>query len=488
MTQLKDTYPLYLAGEPISPNTDLEVPDRHTGETAFRVPLVGPDGIERAIAAAEGAAPATAAVPAYRRAEVLTGCVERFKERFDELAMALCVEAGKPIVDSEGEVTRLIETFSVAAGEATRVGGEVIEMEISRRTEGYRAMTKRVPIGPCAFITPFNFPLNLVAHKVAPAIACGCPFVLKPADKTPVGALIMAEIIAEASAEVGSDMGTGTALPQGSFSVICCDVEHAGPLTSDQRLRLLSFTGSDIVGKKLASQAGIKRIVLELGGNAACVVDEGVDLDECAGRIIHGGYYQSGQSCVSVQRIIAHERIYDGLRDRLRAGVAELKSGDPKDRGVKIGPMIDEAAAERVESWIAEATGAEARVLAGGTRKGAMMEATLIENVPRDAKLCREEIFGPVTVLSKFSSYVDALAEVNDSRFGLQAGVFTNDLRRAHKAWDTLDVGGVIINDVPSFRADHMPYGGVKQSGLGREGVRYAIADMTEERLMVIRE
>ena len=487
MTPLKDTYPLYLAGEPISPNTDLAVPDKHTRETACRVPLAGPELIEEAIAEAERAAPATAALPAHRRAAVLDACVDRFRARADELALALCVEAGKPIADSEGEVTRLIETFAVAAGEATRINGEIIEMEISPRTEGYRAMTKRVPIGPCAFITPFNFPLNLVAHKVAPAIACGCPFVLKPADKTPVGALIMAEILADAAAAVGADMGVPGALPPGSFSVICCEVEHAAPLIDDERLRLLSFTGSDTVGRALAAKAGVKRVVLELGGNAACVVDEGVDLDDCAARILHGGYYQSGQSCVSVQRIIAHERVYGDLRERLRDGVAKLKSGDPKDRSVKIGPLIDETAARRVEAWIAEATAAGATVLAGGTRKDSVVEATLIENVPRDAKLCREEVFGPVTVLSSFASFEDALADVNDSRFGLQAGVFTNDLRRAHLAWDTLEVGAVIINDVPSFRADHMPYGGVKQSGLGREGVRPAIHDMTEPRLMVVR-
>lgn len=472
---LKDTYPFYLANKPQSPNSDLEVIDKYTGDVATRVANAGPEHIEKAIETCAEATEPMRKLPSFERKRILTHCVDRFRERSDELAMALCIEAGKPIKDSEGEVGRLIDTFQIAAEEATRVGGEVMPMDISKRAEGYRGMTQRVPIGACSFITPFNFPLNLVAHKVAPAIACGCPFVLKPAEKTPIGAIILGEILAE------------TDLPEGAFSVLPCDVEHAGPFTTDERLRLLSFTGSDKVGKKLLSQAGMKRVVLELGGNAACVVDRGVDLEDCVKRIIFGGYYQSGQSCVSVQRVIAHEDVYDELRSRLVEAVKDLKSGDPKDRDVFIGPMINEESAERVESWIREAADAGATLLAGGTRKGSVLEATLLEGVPRSAKLYREEAFGPVVIMSKFSSFDNAIAEVNDSRYGLQAGVFTNDVRRMYDAWDRIEVGGVIINDVPSFRVDHMPYGGVKDSGIGREGIRSAIEDMTEVRLMVVR-
>ncbi|UYV13408.1 MAG: aldehyde dehydrogenase family protein [Phycisphaera sp.] len=473
---LKDTYPFYLANKPEAPNNDLDVLDKYTGEVAARVANAGPEHIETAIQACADATEPMRRLPSFVRKRILSHCVDRFRKRADELAMALCIEAGKPIKDSEGEVARLIDTFEVAAEESTRIGGEVMPMDISQRAEGYRGMTQRVPIGACSFITPFNFPLNLVAHKVAPAIACGCPFVLKPAEKTPIGALILGEVLAE------------TELPPGAFSVLPCDVKHAGPFTTDQRLRLLSFTGSDKVGKMLLAQAGMKRVVLELGGNAACVVDRGVDLEDCVKRIIFGGYYQSGQSCVSVQRVIAHDDVYDELRSRLIEAVKGLRSGDPKDRDVSIGPLINEESAARVESWVREAADGGANILAHGARRGSMLEATLLEGVPRSAKLYREEAFGPVVILSRFSTFDDAIEEVNDSRYGLQAGVFTNDVRHMHDAWDRIEAGGVIINDVPSFRVDHMPYGGLKDSGIGREGIRSAIDDMTEVRLMVVRK
>ncbi len=476
MPSVAETYPIHLAGAAITPNTELAVVDKHTGAVASRTALASPDHIESAIAAGFDAVGPMAAMAAHERKAVLRHCVERFTQRRDELAHTLCVEAGKPIRDSEGEVTRLIETFEIAAEESVRIGGEVIPMDITPRAAGYRGMTKRVPIGLCSFITPFNFPLNLVAHKVAPAIACGCPFVLKPARKTPLGALIIGAVLAE------------TDLPRGAFSVLPCGTDEARPLIEDERVALLSFTGSDTVGKKLSRQAGMKRIVLELGGNAACIVDEGVDLDDCVERLVFGGYYQSGQSCVSVQRILAHRGIYDELRSRLVERVGALVMGDPKDRATDIGPVIDEQAAERIEAWINEAMRAGATRLVGGEREGAMVPATLLEGAPSDAKVVREEVFGPVTVLSAFDDFDEALAAANDSRFGLQAGVFTNDLRRMHRAWDTLRVGGVIVNDVPSFRVDHMPYGGVKDSGLGREGVRSAIEHLTEPRLLVVRD
>lgn len=473
---MRDAYPLYVANEARTPNADVEVRDKYSGEVVARVPLADSELIEEAIASADEAAGAMAALPAYHRRDVLRHCVEAFGARRDELAHVLCVEAGKPIGDAEGEVQRLIDTFEVAAEEATRIYGEVLPLDLAERTKAYRGMTKRVPVGPCAFITPFNFPLNLVAHKVAPAIACGCPFVLKPTRVTPIGALVIGEILAEAD------------LPRGAFSILPCESEDAGPLASDARLRMLSFTGSDKVGKQLAASATMKHVVMELGGNAACIVDEGTDLDDCVERLVFGAYYQSGQSCISVQRVLAHASVYDTLRDKLAERVSGLRMGDPKDRETFIGPMISEEAAEGLEHRIDDAVRAGATVLVGGEREGAMHPATLMEGVPTDHELSREEAFGPVALLSGFDDFDAALDEVNDSRFGLQAGVFTNDLRRMHRAWDRLNVGGVVINDVPSFRVDAMPYGGVKDSGLGREGVRDSIMHMTEPRLMVVRE
>jgi acyl-CoA reductase-like NAD-dependent aldehyde dehydrogenase len=474
-TALRETYSLFLANVPETPNHDLEVRDKYSGEVATRVAQADPPMIDRAIAAAvEGTEPMRE-LPAYARRDVLEHCVERFRERFDELAIALAIEAGKPIRDARGEVERLIDTFRIAAGEATRIYGEILPLDISPRTAGYRGAWKRVPIGPCSFISPFNFPLNLAAHKVAPAIAAGCPFVLKPASLTPIGALIIGEVLAE------------TELPRGAFSILPCRRDAADLFTTDERLKLLSFTGSPDVGWALKAKAGKKKVVLELGGNAACVVDEGTDLDDAVERIVFGAFYQSGQSCISVQRILAHTSLYDELRERLTAAVSALPAGDPKDEATFIGPMISAREAERLHGWIDEAVAAGSRLLCGGKRDGAMLEATLLEDVPRDSAVCAREAFGPVAVLGRFDDYDAALDEVNDSVFGLQAGIFTNDHRRVQRAWDVLDVGGVVINDVPSWRVDHMPYGGVKDSGLGREGVRFAIEDMTEIRLLVTR-
>ncbi len=472
---MKEHYPYYLANRPEQPNADLEVIDKYTGDVATRVPLADAGAMERAIAATVRAAPALFAMPAYERQRVLQHCVDRFTERAEELAMALCVEAGKPIKDSRGEVARLIDTFRIAAEESVRINGETLNLERGEKSRGYRGFTRRVPVGPCAFIAPFNFPLNLVAHKVAPALAAGCPFVLKPSDRTPVGALIIGGILAE------------TDLPEGAFSVLPCEIEVADAMVTDERLKLLSFTGSPQVGWQLKSRAGKKRVVLELGGNAACVVDADADLEDAVQRILFGAFYQSGQSCIGVQRILVHESVYDAFKKRLVAATLELKSGDPKDEETFIGPMISEKEAQRLEKWVNDAVAAGGKVLCGGARDGAILEATLLENVPNDHQLCTHEAFGPVAVLSPFTSFSDALNEVNDSAFGLQAGVFTRDLYHMLEAWDRLEVGGVIIGDVPAWRVDHMPYGGVKDSGLGREGVRYAIEDMTEIRHLVIR-
>ena len=474
---LEKKYPYYLANKAQTSKAWMDVLDKYSGKVATRVAVPDAKATEQAIAAAVKAAEPMRQFKPWERQAVLQHCARRFTERRDELAYALCVEAGKPIKDSAGEVTRLIETFSIAAEEAVRTNGETINLEIAKRLNGYHGYTKRVPLGPVSFITPFNFPLNLVAHKVAPAIAAGCPFVLKPAERTPIGALIIGEVLAE------------TDLPKGAFSILNLDGKHASPLVEDPRFKLLSFTGSQI-GWDLKTRAGHKKVTLELGGNAACIVDadQRPRLDHVIERLVFGAFYQSGQSCISVQRIYAHESLYDELKKRLVAAVKGLKAGDPKKKETFLGPMIDEAAAERLHGWIEEARKGGGKVLCGGKRKGPMLEATLMENVRGDAKVNRQEVFGPFALLAPFKSLDEAIAMTNDSDYGLQAGIFTDSLANAMRAWNELEQGGVIVNDVPSFRVDNMPYGGVKLSGAGREGVRYAIEDMTEIRLMVMRE
>ncbi len=472
---MQSRYPYWLAGEAFAPNHDLIVHDKFSGEEVARVAMADEDAIDRAIAAAVDSQDAMRALAAFERQAILNHCVTRILERADELANILCVEAGKPIRDARGEVSRLADTFRIAAEESVRIYGEVMPLDISARARGYTGMWKRVPIGPCSFITPWNFPLNLPAHKIAPAIAVGCPFVLKPASWTPVGALVLGEILAE------------SALPPGAFSILPCRREGASRFTEDDRLKLLSFTGSHDVGWDLNARAGKKRVTLELGGNAAVLVDADADLDDAVQRIVFGAFYQAGQSCIGVQRILAHAAIYDTFRDKLVAATGELVVGDPKDETTFVGPVISADEAARLESWIRAAVDRGARVLCGGERKGSLLAATLLENVPRDADLVCKEAFGPVAVLSRFDDFDAALDEINDSDYGLQAGLFVRDVYKVQRAWDRLEVGGVMIGEIPSWRVDHMPYGGVKNSGLGREGIRFAMEEMSEIRLLAIR-
>ncbi|GAA3920691.1 aldehyde dehydrogenase family protein [Litoribacillus peritrichatus] len=474
---LKNNYPYYLANEAVYANESLDVTDKYSGAIATKVALADEAAIDQAIEAAVKSQEALRVMAPYERQDILNHCVQRFTERFDELAMALCIEAGKPIKDARGEVSRLIDTFRIAAEESVRMGGEIMNLEVAPRARGYSGMYKRVPIGPCSFISPFNFPLNLAAHKVAPALAVGCPFVLKPASRTPIGALIIGEVLAE------------TDLPKGAFSILPCSRNGADLFTVDDRLKLLSFTGSPDVGWDLKSRAGKKPVILELGGNAACIVDEDTDdLEDAIERIIFGAFYQSGQSCIGVQRIMVHDALYDEFKSRFVEQVKHLKMGDPKDEDTFVGPMISLSEANRLKGWVDEALTMGGVLLAGGSQDGAMLEATVLESVPENAQLVTEEAFGPVVVLSKFSDFDQALKSVNESKFGLQAGIFTRDLYKMNKAWDELDVGGVVIGDVPSWRVDNMPYGGVKDSGVGREGIRFAMEDMTEIRLLVIRD
>jgi len=473
---LAEFYPLYLANKPLSPNRDLEVTNKYSGEVATCTPLADPQMIDQAIAAAVAARTLMRKMPSHARAAVLNHVVMRMTERQKELAEVLAIEAGKPIKDARGEVTRGIETFRIAAEEATRIYGEYMPLDISPRAEGYQGIWKRVPIGPCSFISPFNFPINLAAHKIAPAIAAGCPFVLKPASLTPVGALLIGEILAE------------TDLPKGAFSILPCRRDGADKFTTDERFKLLSFTGSPDVGWKLKAKAGKKPVILELGGNAACIVDADADQDFAVKRLMIGAFYQSGQSCIGVQRILVHESIYGEFKEKLVAATNKLKAGDPLKDDTFLGPMISEDDAKRIESWVNDAVKGGAKVLCGGKRDGVFYDATLVENVPTDADLNCKEAFGPVATVAPFSSFEKACDMVNDSVFGLQAGVFTRNINSAFYAFNELEVGGVVINDVPSFRVDNMPYGGVKESGLGREGIRFAIEDMTELRLMVLNQ
>jgi len=475
MSQLKSRYPMYVAGKPEQPNADLAVLDKYTQAQATRVARADADAVNQAIDGATRAAEPLRRLKPYQRQAVLHHCVERFEQRLDELAEALCIEAGKPMQHARGEVTRLIDTFGIAAEESVRLYGEVQPMEISQRASGRFGMWKRVPIGPCGFITPFNFPLNLVAHKVAPALAAGCPWVLKPARSTPIGALIIAEVLAE------------TDLPEGAFSVLPLSSKDAAPIVEDDRIKLLSFTGSAEVGWALKTQAGRKKVHLELGGNAACIVHNDADLDDAVDRCLLGLFYQSGQSCISVQRLYVHEDVYNEFRDKLVAATGKLKTGNPMDENTFVGPIISESDADRLVSWVDQAKSNGATVLCGGGRDGVMVQPTLLENASNTDKVHCEEAFGPVGVLDRYSDFDEAIRAANNSRFGLQAGVFTRDVYRIHQAWDELEVGGVVINDVPSWRVDHMPYGGVKDSGLGREGLRWAIEEMTEVRLLLLR-
>jgi hypothetical protein len=473
-------YPFYLANKALAPNHDLAVRNKYSGEIAAYVAQANAEHIDQAIDAAVRAQPAMAALSADQRAAILHACVAQFQRRHAQFADILCQEAGKPIQDARGEVDRLIETFRIAAEEATRINGEYLSLDNSARTRGYRGITQHVPIGPCSFITPFNFPLNLAAHKIAPAIAAGCTFVLKPASLTPLGALMIGEVLAKAD------------LPPGAFSILPCTREGADLFTEDPRFKLLSFTGSADVGWALKAKAGKKPVVLELGGNAACIVDAGVDadadIDTTVKRIIFGAFYQSGQSCISVQRIYVHKCIYAEFKTRLVTAARAVLCGDPQLESTLIGPVISAIEADRIQQWIQQAIDKGATLLCGNQRQGNVINATLLENVPADAKLNCEEVFGPVAVLSSFEKFADVIKIINQSRYGLQAGVFTPHLQHALAAWDQLEVGGVIINDVPSWRADAMPYGGVKDSGLGREGIRDAILHMTEKRLLVIKE
>jgi acyl-CoA reductase-like NAD-dependent aldehyde dehydrogenase len=444
------------------------------GAALAEVAMATPRELDEAIGAAERAFEGLRKLPSHARSSLCRRIAAGIDSAREELAVGLCLEAGKPIADARAEVDRAAHCFEIAAEEAMRLGGETMPLDRRPSSDGRWGITRRFPVGPIAAISPFNFPLNLAVHKVAPALAAGCPVVLKPASQTPLSCLRLARIMAAAD------------LPRGALNVLPMARAAADALVEDDRLKLLTFTGSPEVGWALKARARKKKVVLELGGNAAVVVDEGADLDHAVTRIIYGAYSYAGQKCISVQRIYVHEKVHDQVRDRLTRAIGAIKSGDPQDPSVLVGPMIDRANADRVEAWVDEATQHGARALARGVRRDNLVPPILLENVPSDVHLSCDEAFGPVATLDAVATFEEGLRRAGDSRFGLQAGIFTRDLARAWKAFEELEVGGVIVNDSPAYRIDHMPYGGVRDSGLGREGIRYAIEDMTETRIMVL--
>ncbi|MEU8385355.1 aldehyde dehydrogenase family protein [Streptosporangium sp. NPDC048865] len=469
-----DVRPFWLAGRPATGEAELTVTNPHDGRVVAVCSVPTGDQVEEAVAAAAAVRGRAAALPIHVRAEALAHVSRRLAERADEIAALITAENGKPIFWARGEVGRAVSTFRFAAEETRRLGGETVRLDTEAASAGRLAYVSRVPYGPILGISPFNFPLNLVAHKVAPAVAVGAPIVLKPAPATPVSALVLGEILAE------------TDLPEGMFSVLPVANDRAGALVEDPRLPVVSFTGSAPVGYAIIDRVPRKHVTLELGGNAAAVVLADADLDWAAARIALFSNYQAGQSCIAVQRVIVEESVHDDFVARLVPAVEALVTGDPADEKTQVGPLVSAEAAERVERWVGEAVSAGARLLTGGTRDGATFAPTVLADVPADAKVVREEVFGPVMVVQKVPGVDEAFAAVNDSRYGLQAGVFTRSLDNAFRANRELEVGGVIIGDVPSYRADQMPYGGVKDSGVGREGLRSAIADLTYEKVMVL--
>ncbi len=472
---MADQTPYWIAGSPESSDDTVVIRNPYDGRVVGQTANATPAQVETAVAAAAKAAPAAARLSAAARAAALDHISRRLSERGDEIAALISGENGKPLMWAKAELGRAASTFRWAAEEARRFSGELMRLDTDPAAAGRRAVVRRFPKGPVLGISPFNFPLNLVAHKVAPAIAVGAPIVVKPAPATPLSALLLGELLAE------------TDLPPGMFSIIPLPNDRAAALAADPRLPVVSFTGSGPVGAAIQAAVPHKHVTLELGGNAAAVVcGDYRDLAWAAQRIALFGNYQAGQSCIAVQRVIVHRDQAEVFVPKLVEAVRGLKTGDPAAADTQVGPLINEAAAERVESWVGEAVAAGARVLVGGTRDGANYAPTVLTDVPAGAKVACDEVFGPVLVVSTVDSDDAAFAAVNDSAYGLQAGVFTSDLQTAFAAHATLQVGGVIVGDVPSFRADQMPYGGVKGSGTGREGLRSAMDDYTDPRVMVL--
>ena len=468
-------HPILLAGRWVDSPDVLTVSNpADAGTPAGSTYHATPEQYEAAVTAAVAAFEQTKRLPAYERGAILRSISAGIKARREELGRLMALEAGKPIRDALVEVDRATLTFRLGAEEAERMVGEVIPLDLMASSRGRLGITRRFPIGPVAAISPFNFPLNLAAHKLSPAIAAGCSVVLKPPSKDPLTMLTVGEIIAEAG------------LPEGAVSILPMSRELGDRMVADERFKLLTFTGSPSVGWRMKERAGKKKVVLELGGNAGVIIDKTADLDWAVKRCLVGAFTYAGQVCISVQRMVIHEAIWDEFMTRFVAGAEQLKLGDPLDPQTDLGPMVDATAAGRTQRWVDEAVALGGKLRLGGHANGTFFPPTILTDTPVTAAVCSNEAFAPLVVAFPFRDFSDAIRQVNDSSFGLQTGVFTNDLANSWTAFNELEVGGVIVNDVPTYRIDHMPYGGVKDSGLGREGLRWAIEDMTEIRIMVI--
>jgi acyl-CoA reductase-like NAD-dependent aldehyde dehydrogenase len=470
-------HPIFLAGRWVDSPDRLEISNpANADQPAGLTYNATAEQYEEAVTAAQAAFEVTRRLPAYERGRMLREISAGIKGRREELGRLIATESGKPIKDSLVEVDRAVLTFRLGAEEAERMTGELIPLDLMPSSRGRVGVTRRFPIGPIAGISPFNFPLNLAAHKVSPALASGNPIVLKPPSKDPLTMLTVAEIIAEAG------------VPDGSVSILPMTRELGDRMVEDDRFKLLSFTGSPSVGWGMKARAGKKKVVLELGGNAGVIVDATADLDWAVKRVLVGAFLYAGQVCISVQRMFVHESIWDDFLARFIEGAKAVRVGDPLDPETELGPMVDAKAAERTQSWVDEAVALGGRVLLGGKAEGSFFPPTILVDTPAEAQVCSNEAFAPLVVAFPFSDFGQAIRQVNDSFYGLQTGVFTNDLSHSWQAFNELEVGGVIVNDVPTYRIDHMPYGGVKDSGQGREGLRWAIEDMTELRIMVVAE
>jgi glyceraldehyde-3-phosphate dehydrogenase (NADP+) len=480
MTQTADvathTRPLLLAGTPVTTEESAPVVFPYDGSEAARVSLADEAMVEEALRSAAAAEREAAAVPPFRRAEILIRAAELVRSRESELARQMTLETGNAVWETRFEAQRTAEILQLAGEEARRSAstGELVPIDAVPRGEGRIGLTRRFPVGTVLAITPFNAPLLLVAHKLGPAIAAGCPCIVRPASKTPLSALSMGEIVLEAGA------------PPATVSVLPCRTELAERMVRDERVKMVSFTGSAEVGWRLQKVAATPRVTLELGGNGAVIVEPDANLDYVAERCAFGGFLRAGQACISVQRLYAHASVYDALKEKLLARIAELRTGNPLDESTVVGGLIDEAAAEKAEALVEEAVRAGGKALCGGTRAGTVLAPTLLVDVPEDLRVCAEEAFAPIVVLSRYEDVDEVIERANDTPYGLQAGLFTNDIRVINRAFERLEVGALIVNDVNTFRVDQMPYGGAKRSGHGREGMRWTIREMTEERLLVI--
>ena len=467
------SYPYLCAGDWRSSDDVLEVRNPYSGDLVGTTSLATDADLEAATCAAAKAFESTRTMPTYERAGILFQLADSLAKNRDKIANLMTAEAGKPINDSRVEVDRGVFTLRVAAEEAQRMNGEQIPLDLMASSTGRFGVTKRVPIGPIAGISPFNFPLNLALHKVAPAIASGNTIVLKPPSYDPLTMLAFAQLLDDVD------------LPAGAVTVMPMDRERGDKLVTDDRFKMLSFTGSPDVGWDMKSRAGRKKVVLELGGNAGVIVDHDADLEFAAQRVLTGAFAYAGQVCISVQRAYIHEEVFDTFASMLVEAAESVVMGDPADESTTLGPMIDERAVSRIDDWVQSAAAEGASILTGGKSDGRFYHPTVITDAPPEAAVCAREAFAPIVTLFPFSDWDAGLERIDDSVYGLQAGVFTANLEHALRAWDRLEVGGVIINDIPTYRIDHMPYGGVKDSGLSREGLRYAIEDMTEPRLAV---